>query len=152
MSRATIITIDGVDYEATPTPGRPGFPTLRPLLLKSNGPLKPVDGGVFIVYRQDEVMGWVGAMSAWQAIEMSFGHPHNPMYRAIAWEHVKQEAQLLALDEGRIEGRIWEGCPDCQALISQLNEQIVKLTSELAMQQANTAILCDAIRPEKQDA
>jgi hypothetical protein len=132
MSR-TVITIDGVDYEAIPTPGRPGFPTLRPLLLKSNGPERPVEsGGVFIVYRQDEVMGWVAAMSAWQAIEMAFGHPHNPMYRAAAWEHVKHDIQAIALDEGRIEGRIWEGCPDCQSLISQLNEQIVKLTDELA--------------------
>jgi len=104
------------------------------LLLKSNGePPRPLDtGGVFLVYRDDIVMGWVQAMTAWQALTIAFGHPHNPRYRAISWECSKHEARQDALDEGRIEGRIWEGCPDCQALIDTLNEQIVKLTDELA--------------------
>lgn len=132
--RYAIIEINGVQYEAIPNPGRPGEPTLRPLLLKSSdGPPKPdAPGVIFIVYREDEILGWREAGTAWQALEASFGHPHNPRYRVIKWDECKHSVQSEALEAGRIDGKIWEGCPDCQGLIKMLNEQIVKLTDELA--------------------
>lgn len=111
-------------------------PKLEKLLFKSNslGPTKPVTmyGSLYIVFRDSVVMGWREASTAWQALEASFGHPHNPLYSVTLWDHCKYSVQQEALDEGRIDGKIWEGCPDCQALIKQLNEQIVKLTDELA--------------------
>lgn len=94
--------------------------------------MKPeAPGTIYILFREDVVMGWREAMTASQALSLSFGHPHNPKYKAITWDHNKLERQQEAIEEGRIEGRIWEGCPDCQALIESLNSRIVTLSNEL---------------------
>lgn len=93
--------------------------------------MKPeAPGTIYILFREDVVMGWREAMTASQALSLSFGHPHNPKYKAVTWDHNKLERQQEAIEEGRIDGRIWEGCPDCMALIESLNARIVALEEE----------------------
>jgi len=96
---------------------------------------KPIDGPIFILWKDDEIIGWVNTMNAYQALCLAFHRPESERYKAISWTCCKVSEQQDALDEGRILGKVIDGC-DCieSKNLRHENSRLVRLLDEASLE------------------